>query len=311
MGFSLIDLLANLVPVWPCTIQRGPLLQHTSFEIFFVRASDAIDQMLICCIALFQYISIISRCGDSANAFATRCDAQLTVSKSLALINGRLFHMLSSRSLPVSNTGRVMSEWPNRWMMRPAETTDRGVDTACGCDSHCLCVWFVSVARVRSGFIMIAWASGLGMGVGMFSRPRRGVGVLAMLDAGLDMTPRIKSVCVIPLGSGAVRLLVPGVAVRVIIDRRCVADGVEVTRWVISATRELFSEDVGVEFWPWIVEVTQLPPWEESLSPAGTKTRLLAGGSSEFPEGPRFCWFWRLARLGTFRTTGDVTGWGL
>jgi len=106
----------------------------------------------------------------------------------------------------------------------------------------------VSVARVRSGFIMIAWASGLGMGVGMFSRPRRGVGVLAMLDAGLDMTPRIKSVCVIPLGSGAVRLLVPGVAVRVIIDRRCVADGVEVTRWVISATRELFSEDVGVEF---------------------------------------------------------------
>jgi len=35
---------------------------------------------------------------------------------------------------------------------------------------------------------MIAWASGLGMGVGRFSRPLRGVGVLAMPDAGLDTT---------------------------------------------------------------------------------------------------------------------------
>jgi len=95
---------------------------------------------------------------------------------------------------------------------------------------------------------MIARASGLGMGVGRFSRPLRGVGVLAMPDAGLDTTRRIESVCVIPLGPGVLRLLVPGVAVGVIIDRRCVADGVEVTRWVISATRELFSEDEGVEF---------------------------------------------------------------
>jgi len=34
----------------------------------------------------------------------------------------------------------------------------------------------------------------------------------------------------------------------VIIDRHCVADGVEVTGWMISATRELFREDEGVEF---------------------------------------------------------------
>jgi len=53
---------------------------------------------------------------------------------------------------------------------------------------------------------------------------------------------------VIPLGAGVLRLLVPGVAVGVIIDRHCVADGVEVTRLVISSTRELFSEDEGVEF---------------------------------------------------------------
>ena len=77
---------------------------------------------------------------------------------------------------------------------------------------------------------MIMWASGFGMAVGRFSRPLRGVGVLAMPDAGLDTTRRVESVCVILLGAGVLRLLVPGVAVGVIIDRRCVADGVEVTR---------------------------------------------------------------------------------
>jgi len=50
------------------------------------------------------------------------------------------------------------------------------------------------------------------------------------------------------------------------------------------------------------------PSWEESLSPAGMETRLLARGSWELPEGPRFCSFWRLR---TFRTTGLLTGWGL
>jgi hypothetical protein len=68
------------------------------------------------------------------------------------------------------------------------------------------------------------------MGEGKFSRPLRAVGLLAMPDAGLDTTRRFESVCVIPLGAGVLRLLVPGVAVGVIIDRRRVADGVEVTR---------------------------------------------------------------------------------
>jgi len=77
---------------------------------------------------------------------------------------------------------------------------------------------------------MIVRASGFGMGVGRFSRPLRGVGVLAMMDVGLDTTRRVESVCIFPLGAGVLRLLVPGVAVGVIIDRRCVADGVEVTR---------------------------------------------------------------------------------
>ena len=86
------------------------------------------------------------------------------------------------------------------------------------------------------------------MGVGRFSRPQRGVGVLAMPGAGLDTTRRIESVCMVPLGAGVLRLLVPGVAVGVITDHRCVADVVEATSCVISATREFFTEDEGVEF---------------------------------------------------------------
>jgi len=52
----------------------------------------------------------------------------------------------------------------------------------------------------------------------------------------------------VPQGAGVLRLPVPGVAVGVIIDSHCVADGVVVTCWVISATRELFSEDEGRNF---------------------------------------------------------------
>jgi hypothetical protein len=49
---------------------------------------------------------------------------------------------------------------------------------------------------------MVARASGLGMVVGRFSRPRREVGVLAMPDARLDKMRCIESVCEIPLGAG-------------------------------------------------------------------------------------------------------------
>jgi hypothetical protein len=76
---------------------------------------------------------------------------------------------------------------------------------------------------------MIAGASGFGLGVGRSSGPLRGVGVLAMPNAGLDTTRRVESVCMVPLGAGLLRLLVPGAAVGVIIDRRWVVDGVEVT----------------------------------------------------------------------------------
>jgi hypothetical protein len=77
---------------------------------------------------------------------------------------------------------------------------------------------------------MVARTSGLGMGIGRFSRQRRGVGVLAMPDARLHAMRLFESVCEVPLGTGVLRLLVPGKAVGVIIDRRGVADGVAVTR---------------------------------------------------------------------------------
>jgi hypothetical protein len=76
---------------------------------------------------------------------------------------------------------------------------------------------------------MIARASGFRMGVGRFSRPLRAVGVLGMPDAGLDTTRRVESVGEIPLSAGMLRRPVPGLAVGVLIDRRCVADWVEVT----------------------------------------------------------------------------------
>jgi len=75
-GFNLIDLCSNLVPVWVCNIQRGLLLQHTSCKISFVRASNAMDEMLLCCIEVFQYVSIICQCGASANAFETCSSAK-------------------------------------------------------------------------------------------------------------------------------------------------------------------------------------------------------------------------------------------
>jgi len=43
MGFNLIDLCSNLVPVWACNIQCGPLLQHITFKISCVGASNAMD----------------------------------------------------------------------------------------------------------------------------------------------------------------------------------------------------------------------------------------------------------------------------
>jgi len=123
-----------------------------------------------------------------------------------------------------------MSERPNRWMLQLPETTDRGVDTGWDCNCHCLCLLFLAVGHVCSGFVIIAGASGFGLGVGWFSRPLRGVGVLALPDAGLDTTRCVESFCVIPLGAGVLRLLVPGVAVGVSIGCCCVADWVEVTR---------------------------------------------------------------------------------
>ena len=100
--------------------------------------------------------------------------------------------MYSSRSRPAVNTRGIVLEWPNGRMLRLPETIDRGVDTPCGCNCQCLSLWWISVARGRSGFVMTERVSGLGMGVGRFWRPLKGVGVKAMPNAGLDTTQRVE-----------------------------------------------------------------------------------------------------------------------
>jgi len=77
---------------------------------------------------------------------------------------------------------------------------------------------------------MVAQATAIGMGVGWFSRPRRGVQVLAMPDASLNTMCRVGSAYEVLPGTGVLRLLVPHIEVGVYIDSRCVAEGVEVTR---------------------------------------------------------------------------------
>ena len=160
-------------------------------------------------------------------------------------------------------------------MLRLPETVNWCVDIACGCNWHRLCLRLCWVARGRSGFVIILRASGLGMGVGRVSRPQRRVGVIAIQDAELDTTRLVDA----PPGAGVQGLLVPRVVDGGFIIRGCVVDGVEVPRWAICTTWELFSEDEGLEYWRWIVEATELPPWQESFLPAGMEMGVLAAGS--------------------------------
>ena len=72
LGFNSVNWFSNLVPELACNIQLWASLQHTSFKISFVQAANAMDQMSICCMAVFQYVSMICQCGASANAFTAR-----------------------------------------------------------------------------------------------------------------------------------------------------------------------------------------------------------------------------------------------
>jgi hypothetical protein len=62
-----------------------------------------------------------------------------------------------------------------------------------------------------------------------------------------------------PLADGVLRLLVPCIEVGDFIYCGCVAEKKEVTHWVITATREVFSEAEGVWFRSWIAQATELP----------------------------------------------------
>jgi len=162
--------------------------------------------------------------------------------------------MSRSRSLPVANTIHVISEWPNWWIQRLPETIHRGIAIACSCNCHYLCFGFLHAAWVHSVVVIIARATGFGMGVRTLSRPLGWVGVLPMLDAALDITRRIESVCEVHPGAGGIRLLVFRFVGQQFIDHPHFVGWLEATCWVISATRELFCEDKWLEFRPWIVE---------------------------------------------------------
>jgi len=86
---------------------------------------------------------------------------------------------------------------------------------------------------------MIPRATEFGTGVGRFSRPLREVGVIAIPDAELDTMQQVAVLS----GAGVLQRPVPRRVVGVFIARRSVADGVEVTCWVMSATQKLFSEE--------------------------------------------------------------------
>jgi len=97
----------------------------------------------------------------------------------------------------------------------------------------------------------------------------------------------------------------------VFINCHCVADGLDGTSWVISAMRQLFREDEGVEFWPSFVEGIKVPRWEESLSPTGTEMYLSAGGRWELTGGRSVWRSWRLASFRKLCTTAVLPGWGI
>jgi hypothetical protein len=67
------------------------------------------------------------------------------------------------------------------------------------------------------------------MGVGRPSRLPRGVRVVAWPAMGQHTMRRVESDSDVTLGAGVLRLCTPGVAGCVIIDSRCVANGVAVT----------------------------------------------------------------------------------
>jgi len=77
---------------------------------------------------------------------------------------------------------------------------------------------------------MVMRASGVGMGVGLYSRPWRGVGVVAIPEVRLNTMRHVESVCEVPPATGVLRLLVLSMVVGAIIERCCVAAKVEVTR---------------------------------------------------------------------------------
>ena len=67
-------------------------------------ASNAIEQILFCWVAVLQCFSIFCQYGAITNAFAMHRVAKPTISKSLALTNWHLLHMQRYSSLSIANS---------------------------------------------------------------------------------------------------------------------------------------------------------------------------------------------------------------
>jgi len=140
------------------------------------------------------------------------------------------------------------------------------------------------------------------MGVAWFSSRLRGVGVVEIESARLDRTCYVQAIGKVRVGAG-----VPSTVAGVFIAHHCLAARVDVTGWVTAAMQELFREDDKVDLWVWILETMELPSGEKSLTTSGIFSRHCAGRSSEFPDSPRICAFWRFARVKTLCMTR--VGW--
>jgi len=149
MGFNLIELCSNLISVWVSNIPCGPLLQHSAFKITFVRASNATDQMLCCCIAVFQYplyylqVWGISWCFRNALRCITYHPQVASTHKQPSVTHGKL-----------QESARCKYMTPHVWVTKSLDTTTAG-------DHHSRCrhCWWLQLPLHLS--LISFWSSHL------------------------------------------------------------------------------------------------------------------------------------------------------
>ena len=79
----------------------------------------------------------------------------------------------------------------------------------------------------------------------------------------------------------------------------------------ISAMPEMFSNDEGVEFWPWIAEAIELALWGPSLTPDSMQMWLFVSGTWELTIFSSLGCSWQVARLWTIHVMSVKSEWGI